>query len=40
MTKEAPRRLSQSGLFGDRNYGTEAAAQHYWGIPAADLNIQ
>lgn len=27
-------------FFGDRNYGVEAAAQHYWGIPAAELDIQ
>ena len=27
-------------FFGDRNYGIEAAAQHYWGIPAAELNLQ
>src|SRR5699024_7409753 len=24
-------------FFGDRNYGVEAAAQYYWGIPAAEL---
>ncbi|WP_022871564.1 transglycosylase domain-containing protein [Yaniella halotolerans] len=27
-------------FFGGRNYGIEAAAQHYWGISAAELNIQ
>lgn len=27
-------------FFGDRNYGVEAAAQYYWGIPAAELDIQ
>ena len=26
-------------LFGGRNYGVEAAAQYYWGVPAAELNI-
>ncbi|WP_261624738.1 transglycosylase domain-containing protein [Nesterenkonia marinintestina] len=25
-------------LFGGRNYGVEAAAQYYWGIPASELN--
>ncbi|GAA1820997.1 transglycosylase domain-containing protein [Nesterenkonia flava] len=27
-------------LLGGRNYGVEAAAQYYWGIPASELNIQ
>src|SRR5699024_106949 len=27
-------------FFGDRNYGVEAAAQYYWGIPAAELDVQ
>ena len=27
-------------LFGGQNYGVEAAAQYYWGIPASQLNIQ
>nr|WP_223881372.1 transglycosylase domain-containing protein [Nesterenkonia ebinurensis] len=27
-------------LLGRQNYGVEAAAQYYWGIPAAELNIQ
>lgn len=27
-------------FFGDRNYGVEAAAQYYWGVPAAELDIQ
>ncbi|MFF0943899.1 transglycosylase domain-containing protein [Kocuria sp. CPCC 205300] len=26
-------------LFGGQNYGVEAAAQYYWGIPAAELSI-
>ncbi len=26
-------------LFGGRNYGVEAAAQYYWGIPAAELDL-
>ncbi|WJZ67490.1 transglycosylase domain-containing protein [Kocuria rosea] len=26
-------------LFGGQNYGVEAAAQYYWGIPASDLSI-
>ncbi|WP_313815926.1 transglycosylase domain-containing protein [Citricoccus sp.] len=26
-------------LFGGRTYGVEAAAQYYWGIPAAELDI-
>lgn len=27
-------------LFGPRNYGVETAANYYWGIPAAELNLQ
>lgn len=27
-------------FFGDRNYGVEAAAQYYWGVPASELDIQ
>lgn len=27
-------------MLGGQNYGVEAAAQHYWGIPASELNIQ
>lgn len=27
-------------FFGDRNYGIEAAAQYYWGVPASDLDLQ
>ncbi|MFC7400745.1 transglycosylase domain-containing protein [Citricoccus sp. GCM10030269] len=26
-------------LFGGRNYGVEAAAQYYWGVPAAELDL-
>ncbi|WP_120004464.1 transglycosylase domain-containing protein [Nesterenkonia muleiensis] len=26
-------------LLGQQNYGVEAAAQHYWGIPASELDI-
>ena len=27
-------------FFGDRNYGVEAAAQYYWGVPASELDVQ
>ena len=27
-------------LFGGQNYGVEAAAQYFWGIPASELDIQ
>ena len=27
-------------FFGDRNYGVEAAAQYYWGVSAAELDVQ
>lgn len=27
-------------MLGGQNYGVEAAAQYYWGVPASELNIQ